>query len=267
MSPPSRQTPAKRTTQKQRNRFELLRHVSPILALVSGAVFLAGLGFIALYVAATSGPHLRYLGVGWLTAFAAFVTGCLAGLVVGIPRFVSSGALRHDLEAGRLRAGVVKAPTTGAGSNQGTAGKNQSSQDRAAKGQARPAQADPDEVDDVQEGQGEDNQDQAAWPPAGPGQANSFTPSTNLAEISDWLTKLLLGAGLVELTRLGRPVATLVDTVARGLENIAPSATPSGPAVVAAAAIMATYLVLGFLDGYVVTTLWYGKRLQALGYH
>jgi hypothetical protein len=59
-----------------------------------------------------------------------------------------------------------------------------------------------------------------------------------------------------------RPLGTLADTAARGLG----SATPSGPAVVIAAAILATYVVLGFLDGYVVTTLWYGKHLQELGY-
>ena len=29
------------------------------------------------------------------------------------------------------------------------------------------------------------------------------------AEVSDWLTKLLLGAGLVQLTRLGRPLVQL----------------------------------------------------------
>jgi hypothetical protein len=196
-----------------KTRFQVLRHVGPILALVSGALFLAGFAFIGFYVAWTSGPHLPYMAVGWLTACAAFVTGCLVGLVVGIPRFVSSGALRHDLEAAS----------------------------RAGKGVAPADQTNGDK-------------------------ASSFTPSSNLAEISDWLTKLLLGAGLVELTRLGRPLASLVDTVARGLENISPAATPSGPSVVAAGAILATYVVLGFLDGYVVTTLWYGRHLQQLGY-
>lgn len=31
-----------------------------------------------------------------------------------------------------------------------------------------------------------------------------YLPSANLPEVSDWLTKLLLGAGLVQLTHLGR---------------------------------------------------------------
>ncbi len=62
----------------------------------------------------------------------------------------------------------------------------------------------------------------------------------------------------MELTRLGRPLSARVDPGARGLG----SATPFGPAVIIAAAILATYVVLGFLDGDVVTTLWYGKHLQ-----
>ena len=231
---------------RHRNRFEFLRHVGPNLALASGTLFLAGFVFIGFYAASTNGPHLRYLGVGWLTACAAFVTGCLAGLVVGIPRFVSSGALRHDLETRRLPGNANKPPISQPGQDQGTAAKDQANQAQVNQDQA--------------------GGDQAGGDQAGGDQATTFTPSTNLAEISDWLTKLLLGAGLVELTRLGRPLGVLVDTVARGLENIPPAATPSGPSVVAAAAILTAYLVLGFLGGYVITTLWYGRHLKQLGY-
>jgi hypothetical protein len=206
----------------RKSRFGFLRHVSPILGIVSGVLFLAGFMFIGFYAASNPGPYLGYLSAGWLAACAAFVTGCLAGLVLGIPRFVSSGALRHDVEARRppvtpISHTQVSALRTGEQTTVGESGQDQVSR---------------------------------------------FTPSTNLAEISDWLTKLLLGAGLVGLTRLGRPLGALVDMVARGLG----SATPSGPSKVIAAAILATYVVLGFLDGYVVTTLWYGKHLQQLGY-
>jgi hypothetical protein len=217
------QLPARPTSAAPRHGspFGLLRHVTPVLAMASGTLFLAGFVFIGFIVGSARGPHLRYLGAGWLAACAAFVTGCLVGLVVGIPRFVSSGALRHDVEAGRL-------PSQPAGpASAGTVTSSQPTTDRAGQ--------DP---------------------------ASRFTPSSNLAEISDWLTKLLLGAGLVELTRLGRPLGAVVDAVARGLGP----GGPSGPSTIAAAAILATYVVLGFLDGYVVTTLWYGKHLQELGY-
>lgn len=196
-----------------------------ILAMASGVLFIAGFVFIGFYVYSVNGPHLRFLGAGFLTASAAFVVGCLVGLVVGIPRFVSSGALRHDMEARRAVA---------------------------RKGAAPPAAA--------------PSADVAADDQFSPVPSSQLTPSTNLAEISDWLTKLLLGAGLVELTRLGRPLSTLVNSVARAMQDVAPGAKLPASSVVVAAGILAMYVVLGFLDGYVVTTVWYGKYLERLDY-
>jgi hypothetical protein len=46
---------------------------------------------IILYGSSTVGPHLRYISVGLFTACAAFLVGDLTGLVLGIPRIVSSG--------------------------------------------------------------------------------------------------------------------------------------------------------------------------------
>src|ERR1700683_3846038 len=102
---------------------------------------------------------------------------------------------------------------------------------------------------------------QPAADQGGQDRTSSIALRRYLAEISDWLTKLLLGAGLVELTRMGRPLGTLIDDVATGLG----SATSSGK--VFAGALLLTYVTLGFIDVYVVTTLWYGKHLQELGYY
>ena len=90
---------------------------------------------------------------------------------------------------------------------------------------------------------------------------SAWTPSTNLAEISDWLMKLLLGAGLVELTWLGGPTSRLVRTIASGLDRPAPGGDPSGSAIVMAGAILVLFPVLGFLVGYMLTTLWYRHAL------
>jgi len=169
---------------------------------LSGILALSGLALILVYCLATAGEHARYFGVAATTAIASLLVGCLVGFLFGIPRVVSTGALRLTQD--------------------GT------------------------------------NSDQSG-PEAATGQ---FTPSTNLSEISDWLTKLLLGAGLVQLGDLGGPVRALVLAVARG---ITPAGTAlSSNAAAMAGAIMVTYLVLGFLDGYVVTTLWYGRRLSEL---
>lgn len=219
-----------------KRRFETLMNVSTVLAIASMTLFVAGFVFIGFYASATGGSHLRYLGVGWLTACAAFASGCLVGLVLGIPRFVSSGGLRHDVQAQVLPGSSPKVKDTGA--------------------EAAPAGTEAQQATPAAATQVNTTADSAS---------SDFSPSTNLAEISDWLTKLLLGAGLVGLTRLGKPLAGLVDSVARGLQGVSSTAAISGPAVVIAAAILITYLVLGFLDGYVITTLWYGRRLARYG--
>lgn len=91
-----------------------------------------------------------------------------------------------------------------------------------------------------------------------------YSPSTNLAEVSDWLTKLLLGAGLVGLTSLGRPIGNLINTIGAGLEEFPDSTNVYGPAQVMAGAILCNFLLVGILSGYLVTTLWYFVRISNL---
>jgi hypothetical protein len=166
-------------------------HVGTWLAFLAlGLPALGGL-WIVIYSFATPGHHWSHLGVGMLTALAAFLSGCVIGFLFGIPRIVSSGELRHT------------------------------------KG------------------------------------SQAYVPSTNLAEVSDWLTKLLLGAGLVQLTRLGAPIGHLIDTVAAGLTPSA-AAAPSPAAKVMAGAILFGYAAIGLLDAYVVTTMWYQQKLAKL---
>lgn len=231
-------------------------HVSQWLAIISGALLVSGLVFIVLYASSTSGAHLRYAGVGLLTALAAFVTGCLFGFLFGIPRAVSSGALRHasaqpttvtDTKTDTTQTQTTTVPAVvaaevGLGGHPGPTD--------AAPQQAVPAAvATP--VPEVEA------------TPAGPTPVPlNFEPSSNLAEISDWLTKLLLGAGLVSLTKLGTPISSLIDGVARGL--VSDPNTTGGAAQALAGAVLILYSVLGFLDGYVVTTLWYGRRMNKL---
>ena len=92
----------------------------------------------------------------------------------------------------------------------------------------------------------------------------SFSPSTNLAEISDWLTKLLLGAGLVSLSHLGGPIGRLIDDVAGGLHGVTSDPAIIQAAKVTAGAIMIAFAVLGLLVGYIVTSTWYERRLEKI---
>lgn len=107
---------------------------------------------------------------------------------------------------------------------------------------------------------GELRQNQSAAAAAG---SSGLGASSNLAEISDWLTKLVLGAGLVELTRLGGPVASLIDNVAAGLHSAGASAASVQTAKVMAGAIIFGYVIMGLLDGYIVTTTWYQAKVDA----
>ncbi len=88
-----------------------------------------------------------------------------------------------------------------------------------------------------------------------------YTLSPNLAEVSDWLTKLLLGAGLVELTKLGKPIGRLITAVARGLQQQS-SGSVGQAAQVMAGSILIGGVVVGFLEGYTLTTTWYQRKLN-----
>jgi hypothetical protein len=89
-----------------------------------------------------------------------------------------------------------------------------------------------------------------------------FSPSTNLAEISDWLTKLLLGAGLFSLSHLGEPVGKLIDNVVGGLHGTTSDPATIQAAKVIAGTVMIAYTVLGVLVGYIVTSTWYQKKIN-----
>jgi hypothetical protein len=176
----------------------LMLHVTTWLAFLGIAAPTGATIWLVVYAFWTRGPHAAYLGVGMLTSLAAFVGGCFAGFLFGIPRVVSSGQLRQ---------------TGSTAANDGSGG---------------------------------------------------FGGATNLAEVSDWLTKLVLGAGLVELTRLGAPIGKLIDDIATGLYATPASTAAVHQAKVMAGAILFGYAVMGLLDGYIVTTTWYQNKISKL---
>jgi hypothetical protein len=82
-----------------------------------------------------------------------------------------------------------------------------------------------------------------------PGQPSNVTPPTNLVEIADWLTKVILGAGLVQLASLRHLTWNLAGTMAEGV--VKGTAEPANPAI--ALAIMAFFSACGLLYGYLWT--------------
>jgi hypothetical protein len=82
------------------------------------------------------------------------------------------------------------------------------------------------------------------------GQSSSPPPQTNLAEIADWLTKIILGAGLVQLTSMPGPIWKFANVIALGVVED-PSVETPNPAI--ALAVMAFFSTCGLLYGYLWT--------------
>ncbi|MEU6231617.1 hypothetical protein [Kitasatospora sp. NPDC047058] len=76
----------------------------------------------------------------------------------------------------------------------------------------------------------------------------SYAPNTNLEQVSDWLTKVLLGVGLTQLGSLG-------DRLHRLGSALAPALGGGEGAEPFAAALVLYFLVSGFLAGWLVTRL------------
>lgn len=74
----------------------------------------------------------------------------------------------------------------------------------------------------------------------------SLEPNTNLEQISDWLTKILVGVGLVQLGQIGSAVDDLASGIEGGLGD-------SGHAV--AVMLMISFAIGGFLTSYLFTRM------------
>ncbi|WP_306208156.1 hypothetical protein [Actinoplanes sp. RD1] len=83
-----------------------------------------------------------------------------------------------------------------------------------------------------------------------------YRANTNLEQISDWLTKILVGVGLVQIGELSRLGGSLVDSIAPALGGTAAS-VPFG------AALLCYFAILGFLAGWLLTQLYLGRALSS----
>lgn len=75
-------------------------------------------------------------------------------------------------------------------------------------------------------------------------------PNTNLEEVSDWLTKILVGLSLVHLKTIEEKVMAISRNAASALND-----TPTAADISAATALVVGFAVIGFLCGYLYTRL------------
>jgi len=91
---------------------------------------------------------------------------------------------------------------------------------------------------------------------AAPGAAPRYAVNTNLEEISDWLTKIIVGVGLIQLGQISEVLGRLVDSLASGLGG-----QPSSRLV--AGAELVFFGTWGFLLGYLLTRTYLTAAFRA----
>jgi hypothetical protein len=82
----------------------------------------------------------------------------------------------------------------------------------------------------------------------------SYTVNTNLEQISDWLTKIIVGVGLTQLPTIRNELRNLADYLGNGFA-VAGASPPETAAPMVAAIILVYGLTAGFLAGYLLTRI------------
>jgi hypothetical protein len=85
--------------------------------------------------------------------------------------------------------------------------------------------------------------------------AHGYLPNSNLEQVSDWLTKILIGVTLTQLGEIPGLIQRLVDYV-RGPFGAAPASTPF------VLSTLVLYAIGGFLVGYLWCRLYLGRALR-----
>jgi len=85
--------------------------------------------------------------------------------------------------------------------------------------------------------------------------AQRYKPNTNLEEISDWLTKIIVGVSLTQLGEIQARAFDVIGAVAKGFGG-------SDAAQAFSAGLLTTALVSGFLASYLVTRLYLRRALD-----
>ena len=82
---------------------------------------------------------------------------------------------------------------------------------------------------------------------------------SNLEQVSDWVTKLLLGGSLTQIEKIPGTLANWGSYIAAGLGDNSARATANQAF---ATALIVYFLVLGFIAGYVITKVELGDKLR-----
>lgn len=95
------------------------------------------------------------------------------------------------------------------------------------------------------------------------GQSSSATyrPNTNIEDISDWLTKIIVGVGLVQFREIGEFLKGLSVELGQALVSQSRAQTQAEAASFVQALII-YFFVAGIIQGYLLTRMYLSKRFQ-----
>jgi hypothetical protein len=79
---------------------------------------------------------------------------------------------------------------------------------------------------------------------------SKYIPNTNLEQVSDWLTKILIGIGLTQVNRISNKFHAVSKEIASGLTAISDSSE-----TIFVGSTIVYFLVSGFLISYLLTRL------------
>lgn len=103
----------------------------------------------------------------------------------------------------------------------------------------------------------------AARGKAATGERTRYEPNTNIEKLSDWLTKMLVGVGLVELHELGPTLSSASAVLASGLTLRPGRIAASGEAQAFATGLVAYFLVAGLIQGFLLTRMFIARAWNA----
>ena len=97
--------------------------------------------------------------------------------------------------------------------------------------------------------------------------------NTNLEQISDWLTKIIVGVSLTQIGTIQKNFSNLAENIAKGFENYMNAAIVSGKAVVSnsgfayvySCSLVIFFCICGFILSYIWARIYLLEQLHRLG--
>jgi len=162
---------------------------------------------------------LDVLGILLVTAFASFASGGIIGFLFGIP---------HSLQQNTLISSNTPNSTNSVATSTNTAGNTNDSSTATAQKVTTTS---------------------AAFLDANQQAKSNYTPSTNLEQIADWLTKIIVGVGLIEIHKIINLFNQFCLELGKTLEHY--SATQWNGSLV-----IGCIIILFSIEGFLIVYLW-----------